>query len=240
MAGNESRISPELLVLLRSVHSKRPRTVIEHILKHGFVTTEELKDRYGYNHPPRAAADVRDNGIPLETFSTTDKDGRKIAAYRFGSLQDIRRGQIGGRRAFPKAFKSALIQRDGELCLVCSISYQARYLQIDHCVPYLVCGETTGPLDPAEHMLICASCNRAKSWSCEHCRNGTVEKNEAVCQSCYWASPLQYDHIALRTIRRLALVWEEGETTHYERLFRLAQHAQQPLPIFVKKALKKL
>ena len=214
--------------------------MIDHILKHGFITTEELKDQYGYNHPPRAAADVRDNGIPLETFSTTGKDGRKIAAYRFGSLQDVRRGQIGGRSAFPKAFKTDLIQRDGERCLVCSTAYTARYLQIDHCVPYLVCGEPSGPLDSAEFMLVCASCNRAKSWSCEHCRNGTVEKDEAVCRTCYWASPLQYDHIALRILRRLELVWTGPEVAHYEKLLRLARHARQSVPDFVKNVLRKL
>ena len=39
--------------LLKSVEAKRPRTVIQHILEHGQVTTEELKEVYGYNHPPR-------------------------------------------------------------------------------------------------------------------------------------------------------------------------------------------
>ena len=52
----------------QAVTAKRPRTVIEHILAHGYVTTEELRDKYGYNHPPRAARDVREQGIPLETF----------------------------------------------------------------------------------------------------------------------------------------------------------------------------
>lgn len=44
----------------RAVKAKRPRTVIEHILEHGYITTEELRTRYGYNHPPRAARDVRE------------------------------------------------------------------------------------------------------------------------------------------------------------------------------------
>lgn len=34
---------------------KRPKAVIDHILKHGLITTDELKPLYGYNHPPRAA-----------------------------------------------------------------------------------------------------------------------------------------------------------------------------------------
>ncbi len=45
-------VSAELLALCRTITAKRPKTVIDHILKHGFITTEELKDNYGYNHPP--------------------------------------------------------------------------------------------------------------------------------------------------------------------------------------------
>ena len=66
----------------RSVTAKRPRTAINHILEHGHITTEELKDKYGYDHPPRAARDVRELGIPLETFRVEASSGRKIAAYR--------------------------------------------------------------------------------------------------------------------------------------------------------------
>ena len=36
--------SKEFLELLNSVVSKRPKIVIDHILKHGFITTEELKN----------------------------------------------------------------------------------------------------------------------------------------------------------------------------------------------------
>ena len=49
----------EFLDLLESVTAKRPRTVIQHILKNGYITSQELKDIYGYNHPPRTIRDVR-------------------------------------------------------------------------------------------------------------------------------------------------------------------------------------
>ncbi|HNU03736.1 MAG TPA: HNH endonuclease, partial [Anaerolineae bacterium] len=75
-------LPPELIARCRAVTAKRPRTVIDHILTHGHITTEELKELYGYNHPPRAARDVREQGIPLETFRVTGSDGRKIGAYR--------------------------------------------------------------------------------------------------------------------------------------------------------------
>ena len=66
----------EFLDLLESVTAKRPRTVIQHILKNGHVTSQELKDVYGYNHPPRAVRDVREYGIPLVTYRIQGDDGR--------------------------------------------------------------------------------------------------------------------------------------------------------------------
>ena len=48
------------LKLAESITNKRAKIVIDHILKHGFITTEDLEKTYGYNHPPRAARDVRE------------------------------------------------------------------------------------------------------------------------------------------------------------------------------------
>jgi len=62
-----NKYPPDFIKLLHSVKAKRPRTVIEHILKHGQISTEELKDIYGYNHPPRAIRDVREHGIPVHS-----------------------------------------------------------------------------------------------------------------------------------------------------------------------------
>ena len=52
-------------------------TVIDHILRHGFITTQDLKDNYGYNHPPRAVRDVKEHGIPTEMFRVKGSDGRE-------------------------------------------------------------------------------------------------------------------------------------------------------------------
>ena len=90
------------LDLCRSVTAKRPKTVIDHILEHGHITTEELKDEYGYDHPPRAARDVRELGIPLETFPVEASNDRKIGAYRFGNLSEFRFKRIDGRTAFSR------------------------------------------------------------------------------------------------------------------------------------------
>lgn len=85
-----SEYSKEFLALLESVTAKRPRTVIQHILKNGYITSQELKDVYGYNHPPRAVRDVREYGIPLVTYRVQGADGRSIAAYKFGNPDDAK------------------------------------------------------------------------------------------------------------------------------------------------------
>lgn len=45
----------------------------------------------GYEHAPRAARDVRELGIPLETYKIKDSTGKSIAAYRFGDWEEAKR-----------------------------------------------------------------------------------------------------------------------------------------------------
>ncbi len=230
----------EFLELLKSVTAKRARTVIAHILQHGFITTEELKAQYGYDHPPRAARDVREQGIPLETFRVKTADGRRIAAYKFADPAEVRGDRLGGRKVFSKAFKDRLIELNGSHCSVCLEQYEERYLQVDHRVPYEVSGDLgAGDRNIDDYMLICGSCNRAKSWSCEHCANWTETKSAEVCLSCYWANPTSYKHIALRTIRRLDIVWTEQEVETYEKLKQRATLWSDAMPNYVKKVISK-
>ncbi len=108
----------DFVQLCQSVTAKRPKAVIDHILQYGFITTEDLKETYGYNHPPRAARDVRENGIPLETFRVTGSDGRKIAAYRFGDVSKARFSRFSGRTGLSKQIKDELIRQYGCKCFI--------------------------------------------------------------------------------------------------------------------------
>lgn len=232
--------SEDFLDLLRSIEKKRPKLVVEHILKHGFVTTEELTALYGYSHAPRAARDVREEGIPLETIRVKNTEGRSIAAYRFADPASVIGGRIGGRKAFPKQLKDTLLLQNGSRCSVCLAQYEGRYLQVDHRVPYEVGGNTTGgKYDITEFILLCGSCNRAKSWSCEHCSNWLQEKEAEVCRVCYWANSSDYKHIALKIVRRLDVTWSEQEVAQYEQLKRLAEVVQTELPEYVKDVLQR-
>ena len=69
------------------------------------------------------------------------KTGRKIGVYRFGNPDDIKAGRIDGRKAFSKPFKAALVARYGARDAFTQEPLEARYLQIDHRVPYQVAGD---------------------------------------------------------------------------------------------------
>jgi len=233
-----SDLPPEFVEFLHSIQSKRPRIVIDHILEHGHITTEELKTLYGYNHPPRAARDVREQGVPLVTFRVVGSDGRKIAAYKFGDPSAVRRDKLGGRKNIPKKFKDHLVETHASRCAICLEVYDAGVLQVDHRIPYQVAGdEAASARRLADYLLLCGSCNRAKSWACENCENWNGLKSPAVCAACYWATPDAYEHIATKPIRRLEIVWQQDETADFEEIKRRAEHDENSLQVYIKELL---
>jgi hypothetical protein len=228
----------EFLELCASVTGKRPKTVIDHILKHGHITTEELKNKYGYDHPPRAARDVRELGIQLETFRVQSASERKIAAYRFADTTKKQFRRFSGRTGLSKKIKEELIQKYGCRCFIYLEKMEAADLQIDHRVPYEVAGESD-ELKVEDFMLLCGSANRAKSWSCEHCENWKNIKDKSICLSCYWAFPENYQHVAMRQIRRIDLIWQGKEVKQYDQLKSDAVKSGFEIPQFVKNVLAK-
>jgi hypothetical protein len=224
----------------KAVTAKRPRTVIEHILEHGYVTSEELRDKYGYNHPPRAARDVREQGIPLETFRVTGSDGRKIGAYRFGDPRTARFSKLRGRTDFTRKLKRKLIEQHGARCAIYLEEFDERDLQIDHRIPFEVSGDVSEANDdPDNYMLLSGSANRAKSWSCEHCVNWLELRKIEICQRCYWAFPEDYDHIAMRQIRRVDILWAGEEISIYEQLKERTRELQEEVPAYIKQIIER-
>lgn len=233
------KLSKEFLDLCHSVTAKRAKIVIDHILKHGQITTEELKVTYGYDHPPRAVRDVREHGIPLETFRVTGSNGRQIGAYRFGDIRKLRFSKLAGRTGLSKKIREALIAKYGCKCFIYLEEMDARELQIDHRVPYEVGGDgETDEIDPENFMLLSSSANRAKSWSCEHCENWIGKKDKKICLSCYWAYPDNYSHIAMRQIRRIDLIWQGDEVATYDKLKAQSLKLQKEIPAFVKQIIE--
>ena len=205
---------------LNTVTAKRPKTVIQQILKNGFVTTEDLKN-LGYEHAPRAARDVRELGIPLETFWTTDSKGRRIGAYRFGDPSTIKDSvsKAFGRTVLSKALKKALIEKYGSKCFIYLQPMEENLLQIDHRIPYEIGGEQDK--DNIEcYMLLCPSANRAKSWTCENCPNWE-QKDIDFCVKCFWAHPEDYTHIAGKEQKQIIITFTGDEIEDYNKLISL-------------------
>jgi len=88
-----------------------------------------------------------------------------------------------------------------------------------------------------EYMLLCASANRAKSWSCENCENWLVKEVDN-CRSCYWAYPENYNHVALKEIRRFDVLWIGGEIAEYDQLKEQAAKDEKRIPEYVKDVLR--
>jgi hypothetical protein len=226
-----------ILDKVAQIKGKRSRVVVDHIVEHGSITTEDLEN-YGYKHPPRAIRDVREQGLPLDMFWTTNASGRKIAGYTFGDPNQVRHDRLGGRTVFAREFQAAVCEAHDSRCAICHGRFERRYLQLDHRVPFEVAGEAA-TRDLIDYMPLCGSCNRAKSWSCEHCANWTTIKDPATCRTCYWANPQKYLHIAMRPIRRLDLIWEDTEVADYDGAQEAAANQSLPLPEFVKDVIRK-
>ena len=240
MQDTEEIYSKEFTELVSSITNKRANIVINHILKSGFITTEDLEN-YGYKHAPRAARDVREDGIPLVTYNVKSSDGKSIAAYKFGDLTQLQANRSAGRVQFPKDFKALLYKLCDGRCSICNTKYEERYLQIDHRVPYEVGGDAGKDREIRDFMLLCSSCNRAKSWSCEHCDNWLNIKRPEVCMACYWGSPDNYNHIALHKMRRIDINWnEDEEVLFYDNLKHLSEVEGIALTDYIKKALTKI
>lgn len=79
------KLPRDLLHKIKAVRNKRARFVLDTIAKKGAVTTEEIKAA-GYDHPPRAARDVRELGFDLITTSVKSSSGRSIVCFRQGCI----------------------------------------------------------------------------------------------------------------------------------------------------------
>lgn len=232
------KIDPRIRKMAKKVSSKRARAVIDFILKHGIVTTEDL-EKMGYVHPPRAVRDVRENGIPIETTRVKGVNGKSIAAYKFGDATKIQEFKLGGRSIFSKEFKAALLLRQDGRCAICNERYDEKFLQIDHRIPYEYSGDTQ-KLDLDDFMLLCAECNRKKDRVTETgCKNTCFKSGDPkIMRSCFWASPENYTHICMEPIRRADIVWKGDETKDYDIIEKKALSTKELLPEYIKRRLK--
>jgi hypothetical protein len=209
-------IPEKLLERIKIITNKRARVVLDTIVKNGSISTEELK-AIGYDHPPRAARDVVELGIAIKCVMVKGSNGKRMGRYIFDEreLDPIKTGRV----VLSKKDREAIIERHGSKCNICNGKTN---LQVDHRIPYEVAGESQREEDDP-YQLLDGSCNRKKSWDCEHCENWTKIKNLATCNSCYWASPEDYTHVAMKPERRIDIVWTGEEVTSFQRIAAAAK-----------------
>lgn len=229
------KYSKDIIKKLNQITDKRPFTVIQHIIKHGYITTEELETLYGYKHPPRAVRDVRERGVNIVTYRVKASDGRSIGAYKFGDPVFIEdnTSKTAGRTILSQTLKKALIERFGSICFVYHQSMEERLLQVDHRIPYEIGGEQSDNIDC--YMLLSPSANRAKSWTCEHCPNWKI-KSIDFCKQCFWAHPEEYTHIAGKKQKVIIVSFTDKEIEDYNKLIELV--GKENAEITIKQLIK--
>lgn len=198
--------------IMRLSMSKRAARARDHLLEYETLTTEQLS-AMGYEHPPRAIRDLRDAGVTVQSASVRNSTGKRIASYTLVEQMSVGRA---GRVSIPKKFRDSVNAEHNYICAICAGKFEGRELQCDHRVPFEIAGDPDD-LNLADYMPLCASDNRSKSWSCEHCPNWTI-RDSATCMKCFWASPEEYDHVETRPERRINLVFQGDETEIADRL----------------------
>jgi hypothetical protein len=221
---------------IRKNPNSRAAKVLRAMLERGSVTTDELQ-KLGYNHPPRARMDVVDNGFSVKTTMIRDATGKRMASYSLVGDAELR-DQVG-RARIPKSFKNKLLAFYGEKDGITGWEVDGRALQVDHRIPYQVSGDSgLANQDVSVFMLLSGSSQRAKSFSCEQCRNFVELRDPAICATCYWAFPESYGHVAMRQVRRADIVWEDAEVAEFDALTEGAEAAGLTLADYVKRLLR--
>lgn len=231
---DKRNIPDELAQHIGAVTNKRARFVLDAIAERGVVTTEEISAA-GYEHPPRAVRDARELGFPIQTIKVKHSNGRSIAAYIFPEGARFARGK-SGRRVLSKRQRDTIIEGTRAQCQMCG---GQENLQVDHRVPYEIGGESD-QLNTVAYMVLCGSCNRKKSWACEHCPNWIENRDPKVCKTCYWSGSAQYENVATAAQRRADLIWLQHEIGDYEKLRRAASQSRQPITDYIKEMLRKI
>jgi hypothetical protein len=217
----------------------RASKVLKAMLERGSITTEELLE-LGYKHAPRARMDVVDNGFPVKTTMVKGSDGRRMASYSLLSDAELRDAQQG-RSIIPKVFKTKLVATYGEVDGITGWEVTARALQVDHRIPYQVGGDAgLENEDVSAFMLLTGSSQRAKSFSCERCQNFLELKDPDICGGCYWAYPESYNHIGMKQIRRVEVLWQDEEAAVFDNIKSLLAEQGQTVGEATKRLLLSL
>lgn len=217
--------------------SRRARKVLEMLIEtEDEVTTLEMQ-AVGLGDPASAIRDLKDKGIRM-TKRTLTVEGRRTASYWILTAEEAGSSdRLEGRTAIPVAFRRELFEAWDSQCAICLTKFPTRLLQPDHRVPFRVAGEVDA-FRVEDFMPLCGSHNRQKSFECERCPNYEVG-DLAVCNSCYWASPEGYEHVATLPQRNVSITFRsEVEVALFNEMGVLADEADLSLPDWIKRSVR--
>jgi 5-methylcytosine-specific restriction endonuclease McrA len=195
--------SSEFLSVLRDVRGKSPRFVLSLLLQQEYITSDMVRARYD----PVAIFDLTRLGIPLHSEMTRGHNGRNTKRYTLDPLAF--QARVQQRRHLTREQRLTIFQSHGFRCVLCSphVVYDYHTLQADHCIPFQLVENRLHEGDGLKAFQpLCPSCNTEKKYACEQDCPRFKNNDPSMCPTCYWASPLDYSHIAGKSYRRLTLV----------------------------------
>lgn len=205
-------VPPELRARIEAVSNKRARLVLDHILENGTITADDIQSA-GYREHRRAVMDCRDLGFVMKRVKSP---GLRAGMWTL-DLEADERTKREGRHSFTKTFRQEMVRLAQSRCQACGTKESMRALQIDHRIPYEI-DPGSGDEVPDEYQVLCGSCNRSKSWTCEtECPNWTL-RDPKICTTCRWADADEYEHIATVRRRQIVLTWDDEAVADYEAL----------------------
>lgn len=237
MRTPQELVSEDIMNYVGKVTKKRAKLVLETILARGFITTEQIREEIKQKHPPRAAQDVKDLGIPLRNYEFSMPDGTRNSYYTFDLDLPLDERRIGGRSALTKKLRAEMLAHYGRIHAFTGEPLPDSLLQVDHRVPFAVAGEVDA-LRVADFMFLDPTYQRRKSTACEGCSN-FKKKELTVCQSCFWAYPNKYTHVAGDDLRRIDVTWQGHEVQIYNALVKAAAEKEQSPQSYLKDVCSK-
>lgn len=204
--------SPQkLLEFVVSRVRPREKMVFQCVLRKGYVTKDDCKAA-GCDYV--VIRDLRKVGVPFVRHLNKyylDWPSSSVGEYHLQSL--------------PPALRDQVIRDYGNRCAICLQVFESKELFPDHKIPRKIAGDDLlveeGPL---AFQACCYSCNNRKQQACRKCPNQVELKNPDNCRRCYWASPEDYDHVAMVEEMRADLVARgESQIVRLSRLLKAAR-----------------
>jgi len=213
---------------------ERPKKVLEVLLTDGEVSTHTIS-KMGYGHPPRAAMDLKEAGVKLiRRNGRNPETGNRMAIYEIDLNQSVNFQE--GRTAFPKSFILKVSDKYNSRCNISGAKLRSNEYQVDHRIPFIICSDDGKELELKDFQLLSGSSQRSKSWACEHCSN-YKKKDVAICSSCYWAFPEDYNHVAEQQERRVEIAFQGKETSVWDKIEKAAKKEGLQISEYIKKLL---